>query len=399
MNPISRRSAAALLLPLAAACGRDAGAHAGWAGTIDTLADGRVQVTNPEAGAWREGEGWTLVEEVRIGSADEEGPELFGDWLAGVEVDGLGRMWVADVQASEIRVFSAEGRHVRTIGRKGGGPGEFQQIAGMEWAPDGRLWVLDPQNARFSVIDTTGAFVTSHMRKQALSLFPWLGGFDARGNFYDAGGYAASSDQFRQALFRYDSAMTAVDTLPIPEFEGQNFELKSGPNVTRAYVPYSASQQWIPSRAGGIWVGTGERYALHHVTMDGDTTRSIVRQFTPAPVSSKERDEAVERLDWFTKQGGRLDAGRIPSTKPAYAGFFEDEDGYLWVRPELAEADGRPFDVFDPEGRYLGRTALPDGIESLQLHAVRGGRAYGVIRDDDGVSYVVRFRIQNRSAS
>ena len=374
-----------------AACGGEAGAASNWAGTIDTVAGGRVQVSNPEQGAWKEGEGWTLVEEARIGSADAEGPELFGR-VVDVAVDGAGKMWVADAQAQEIRVFAADGRHVRTVGRKGGGPGEFEQMGGLEVGPDGRLWVYDPGNMRFSVFDTAGTFVTSHRRDQGMFMMPWAGGFDRAGRFYDAGGFLVGNE-FALALFLHDSAMAVSDTLRIPEHEGDVFTLESGTSRFRAAVPFSPRLTWRLARAGGAWVGFTDRYAFHHVTMDGDTTRTIQRQFSPVPVTGAERDEAMEGLEWFTRQGGKVDAGRIPGVKPAYVEIFEAADGHLWVKASRAEGQPPVYDLFDPEGRYLGRLSLPEGVADSDLFDVRGGLVYFSVEDEDEVQYVVRYRI------
>lgn len=41
-----------------------------------------------------------------------------------------GNLVVADAGWGEIRVFDSGGEHVRTIGREGEGPGEFQSLSG-----------------------------------------------------------------------------------------------------------------------------------------------------------------------------------------------------------------------------------------------------------------------------
>jgi hypothetical protein len=51
---------------------------------------------------------------------------------------------------------------VRTIGQKGEGPGEFQNIGEIALLPDDRLLVLDWEAHRVSLFDTTGKFVDSH---------------------------------------------------------------------------------------------------------------------------------------------------------------------------------------------------------------------------------------------
>lgn len=393
-----RSRSASLLLPVLvaalAACGDGAGAAAGWAGTIDTLAGGRVLVRNPERGAWRSGEEWKLVEELRIGSAEEEGPALFGN-VMDVEVDGLGRVWVVDSQAGEIRVFGPDGRHVRTIGRKGSGPGEFQNLVGIERGPGERIWAYDFDLSRFSVFDTAGRLVTSHLRRQQVMMMPWRGGFDARGRFYDASGIPGPQ-RFTLVLLRYDSAMAPVDTMTIPRVETEEVKVERGQSRAFAQLPYGPMQVWERSRDGGLWTGVTGRYELHHLSFPGDTTRTIVREHRPVPVTAAEKDSAIAGLEWFTKMGGRIDRGRIPDVKPAFEGLLEDNQGFLWVAPSVAEGARRPYDVFDPEGRYLSRVEFPGPERGMYLVAVRGDRAYGVVSDDDGVQYVVRYRIDGR---
>jgi hypothetical protein len=387
-----------ILIPVAlltlAACGGEGGAASDWTGTVDTLAGGRVRVASPEKGAWREGEGWKLVEEMRIGTVDEEGPTTFGS-LADLEVDALGRIWAADDMAKEIRVFAPDGRHVRTVGRKGGGPGEFEQIGGLDRDPAGRIWAYDPRNARFSVLDTAGALVTSHRRDQGFVMMPWRGGFDASGRLHDPTGIR-EGEEFTQAMLRYDSAMSPVDTLKLPRYESAQFRLTRGESQMAASVPFTPGLFWRLSRAGGLWMGITDRYEVHHVTLAGDTTRTISRPFTPTPVTQAEKDSALARMGWFTSQGGKVDAGRVPSVKPAYGGLFEDEDGYLWITPSLPEDAPLTFDIFDPEGRYLGRVDVPGEDDSVRPAIIRGASVYAIARDADGVNYVVRYRIDGR---
>src|SRR5690606_18027452 len=105
---------------------------------------GAVHVRNPASGLWdAEPElRWRLVEEARIGRADGEGADVFGA-IGSVVEDPLGRVWIVDRMAAELRVFDRNGTHVRTIGRKGSGPGEFETPAVVLNGPDGNIWVDD----------------------------------------------------------------------------------------------------------------------------------------------------------------------------------------------------------------------------------------------------------------
>ena len=75
--------------------------------------------------------------------------------------------------------------------------------------------------------------------------------------------------------------------------------------------------------------------------------------------------------------------------------FFCDDEGNLWVEltATTAEEDGYLFDIFDPEGRYLGALRLPFPLQLSPEPIVRGGILYGATTDELGAPVVVRARI------
>ncbi|HEY0021612.1 MAG TPA: 6-bladed beta-propeller [Longimicrobium sp.] len=382
-----RRSIALAACLLLAACGRES-ASTGF--VVDTLPGGRVVASNTGTGAWKQGEGWTLVEELRIGTADGAGPDMFSG-IQALQADPLGRVWVADQSTRELRVFGTDGRHVRTVGRKGGGPGEFEGVMGMSWAADGTLWVADANNNRYTVLDTAGRMVAAHRRESGMMAIPWPGGFDRRGRLHDI----VPGANFRPMVVRYGPDLKQADTVPIPEHKQASFEIvRDGRTRMSVTVPFAPSREWGVSR-GGVWIGSGDAFRVHRLGERGDTVFTIERQYEPVPVTAAERDTALARLKWFTDQGGKLDASRVPAHKPAFEGFFEDDQGYLWVHPYAREGQEGGYDVFDPSGRYLGHVEMPAATGFVQP-VVRGNLLYAVVLDDDGIAYVARYRIQGR---
>lgn len=134
---IARSSTLALLLLVSAGCGQEPPAS----DTPEFSGDERFVVSDPGPDAADAAE-WRLVEDLRIGRVDGAGPEVFGQ-VAAVEIDPDGRIYVAEGRPHQIRVFDADGRHVRTIGSEGRGPGQFSLISGLAWH-SGFLWVMDP---------------------------------------------------------------------------------------------------------------------------------------------------------------------------------------------------------------------------------------------------------------
>src|SRR5680860_846938 len=91
---------------------------------VDTLENGVVSVVNDGTGAWDGSDSWTAVEDLRLGVVQGEGPTQFAV-ISGIAVDSVDRIFVAEAQAKEIRVFKRDGSVSHIIGQKGEGPGEF----------------------------------------------------------------------------------------------------------------------------------------------------------------------------------------------------------------------------------------------------------------------------------
>jgi hypothetical protein len=393
--PLPLVPAMALVL-LAGACDSSGSGSAGsWAGTVDTLSSGQVVVRNPSKPIWAPGDEWGVVEELRIGRMDGEGPDLFGR-VASLEVDGLGRIWVIDSQSQEIRVFDVDGGHVRTVGRRGGGPGELAQAVRIDAGPDGHMWVMDPQNNRISIFDTAGTYLDARPALGGFVIMPWPGGFDRNGHYY------APVPRFDEGfgamdLVRHDPDLVPLDTLRLPRdpVERDFFEHRmAGGGVMLAGVPFGGGLASALSRDGTIWGLVTDQYRLFELNREGDTLRTITRQFTPEPVSRQDREEAMEELSWFVDQGGRVDPSKIPGTKPPTGGFFLDDEGRLWVqRVTTAGERNRVHDLFDTDGRFLGTIRLPFPVSGSPAPVFRSGMLYAVTQDELEVQYVVRARI------
>ncbi len=386
---------AALLAPALLAGCRASDDARGRTVTTDTAASGAIVVTNGERGIWDDASTWRLVEELRIASPDGTGPAAFNQVMA-LEVDATGRVYAAESRPPEIRVFTADGAYLRTIGRQGGGPGEFQEVAAMLWDSTGRLLVVDQRNARYARFDTTGRFEGSVPRiVSAFSMFPWPGRILDDGRMVDVG-MKPGSTAFEHILIAARPGSPGRDTIALPSYDAQVFSHQSGTSRVQAAVPFAPSLIWVLDSRGYLWSAVTDRYRIVQRRLAGDTVRIIERAFQPVTVTASERDTAVARLVWFRRQGGQVDAARIPGVKPAFTSLMLDDRGYLWTTPSRSEgAEQTTYDVFDPDGRYLGPVV---GSCGPWRPLIRGDRLYGVCYDEDGVPAVVRYRIANRPA-
>lgn len=90
------------------------------------------------------------LEEVLSIGDDEEAPReyLFTN-PEHIRTDADGRIYVAEQRRSQIRVFSAQGQFLGTLGRSGRGPGEFSQVTAIALDSEERLVAYDRMLQRF----------------------------------------------------------------------------------------------------------------------------------------------------------------------------------------------------------------------------------------------------------
>lgn len=383
------RGAVLAVIAVASACDRS-DRPGQWSGSVDTLQTGTIIVRNPSEGIWTSARSWRLVESLRIGSSEGTGPDVFGH-IRALAVDGLGRIYVLESQTVEIRVFDRDGRHVRSWGRRGEGPGESDNPTGLMWGAEGWLWVPDPGNGRYTAFDTAGAYVTNRRRRASFYRVPFIGMIDTLGRFYDTGLRPSHDGTSSEAILRFASDTTPPDTLALPEFEGDVFEI---PGRMTVPVPFSSTLLWRLAPGPVLWFGRTGEYRLFGLRWNGDTTLIVERDYDPPPVTDEERERAVRQLSWFTRQGGQVVPGRIPRYHRAFTDLTIDDAGYLWVSPSRQPPSGSTFDVLDTAGRYLG--AVSSSLELGTPRLILGSTMYAVASDSLDVPYVLRLEIVGR---
>lgn len=102
--------------------------------------------------------------------------------------------------------------------------------------------------------------------------------------------------------------------------------------------------------------------------------------------------------EWAAPYGIEPDFSRIPDAKPAFGDFYVSDDGHVWVvsEAELGEfmVTYSSFDVFDPEGRFLGTAGSDTPILPYVAPVFRGDQIVAVMVDEMHVMYIVRLRIE-----
>ncbi len=374
-----------------------------WEGTVDTLPDGSVRVVSPPVGLWeaRIETPWRLVPEFTLGALEGDRPDVFST-ISGLAVDADGRILVVDRNTNEVRFFSAQGEHLQTVGRTGGGPGEYTQINGLIRLPSDSLLVIDQQGNRYSILTPDGEYERS-VRRQ-LPFHGWLfdGGIDGE-RVYEMFAVFSETDRVPALLGTHlRDSEAALDTILVPELPGptyEAFQVRTEQFGSYLGVPFAPRHVYRLDGRGGLWFGRGDEFRLVHTELPGDTLREVVLNMPAVPVTDADIADWMEEefVRQFRERGGKIDRARIPENKPYWNELILAPDGHLWVLRPTEPMQVR-FAVFDTVGRYLGEVGF-DGVEPVGWLSpiVANGRLYIATQDELGVQRVQVFGIEEET--
>lgn len=350
---------------------------------------------------------WRGVVELTIGGDDATDESSFGD-ISGIAVDAQGRIFIADAQDQQIRLFARDGRFVARIGRSGSGPLEFKRLATIGFGPDRLLWTRDEGNARLLGVDVS---VSPARGVKNVPLTQFTGGsrlpltFAPNGDHVDETIYfEKASESFRQIrLTRNDKGVvTRADTLPVPPGANDGvFKITkvqkdaSGKQIgmSQGYLWQPFGPQWLRAYGpGGLRAEVvTSRYAVTVYGADGRVVRTLTQRPTAVPLSPRERRTADSTL---SDAKSDLPFG-VPAAKAPIVGLYWSVDGALWVERATAEGKPREADVHDRGGRLVAIAEWPAAIE-LQwgYPAINGNIVVAKTADEDGTERVVRLRFR-----
>lgn len=361
-------------------------------------------------GAWaREGLGSpSFVELWRAGGLNE-GEELA--FPLNASVSHAGRLAIADWQLGNLSIVERDGRWVGDWAPRGQGPGELARPAAVRWigATD-TVTVFDIDNARVAFF-SGGEPVRGPTRVDANFLLPIV-----------------ASGSVRWVGVTPTGAVLIAPT-PVPEAVSPRSEYETAlapillqePGATRVDTLAVASLPTLPDRPpfGGITVpgwpmpvaavgndgsivvgGVDARYRVLRFDSSGGDKLAVCREAPALAFSDREQradgdDENVEILE------GMIAEARRPDSLAPFGRLFLSAEGNLWVQRERPSAlrfresyhgvPGALYDVFDPDGRYLGEVRAP---ENARLQAALGDTVWAYEIGELDETWVVAYELR-----
>jgi len=361
-----------------------------------------------------------LIEEASIGMMEGPDEYLFGRLVSICAAQG--KIYAIDQQVPAVRTYDLAGQYLGNLGRKGGGPGEYErptsitvdQTNGIIYVRDGiqgrmNLYSLEGESIKtwkmVSGISTTNQMVLTHDGDIYTMVLT-----NMEGEFRD----------WDWGMARMTPEGPVSDTLFAPKYDFTPglIEHRTEEGRSISPVPFTAGIEWAltPSLRMLGGVSNQYRFEIHHP--DGAVT-VVEKEWDKVPVLAEEarwyRDRSTAS---FRREapGWAWNGPPIPNYKPAFDRFIPDRNGRIWVRRpgpgiHLEGGDDHPedssafyrnpawketftMDVFDEEGRFLGELELPDGFQTSPQPFINGEIVIAVVEGDDDVPYIKRFRLE-----
>ena len=303
-----------------------------------------------------------------------------------------GRIAVADGPEGTIRFFSPGGDLLSSFGRRGRGPGEFQQLSGLGRCRGDTLALSETFAQRITLITGAGQEVRRLQGLAPLRLACSGAGVLAvlrQAREEPPPGatiqliYAPLS--LADATGRVIRELGRIPVMEVALLDGQWNPRPLGPATTLA------------AGGGRIYVGTGDSARVVVFSDAGERLPPVQVGARRRSVRPAHVDAAIAALVWPLPEGLREPMGAkfrriaLPRELPAYHAVYATASGELWVQTSFPGDAETSFEVFDSRGRPLGRATLPFEV---RVFDVGDGYLLAGLEDAEGEPSVSMFHVR-----
>ncbi len=352
--------------------------------------------------SWQEGSEWLLaaIPDIDIGGGDVDPEyELFEAQSAVRLADRS--IVVADAGSAELRFYDASGQHLQTVGRRGGGPGEFEDLRWVARYASDSLLAWDMRLRRGSVYDLTGRFHRSFTLPAEAFYAPIASFPDGTLLTQETSQWmtqelpdGAQRPSLTLATFSVDGEKIAdLGAFPADEYWGE-----SGPDHPHRWRRAFGRRTAITVSDSLIFVGTGETFSVDGYSRGGHLVRRLrYAGFVPVAVSDEDHqawvEDALASLEAGMAEHMRpfFESIQPRSALPPYDRVLIDDVRNLWVEHYRRVGDEElTWTVFNPEGIVLGQISVPGRFSILE---VGSDYVLGRYQDDLDVEHIQLYRL------
>ena len=314
----------------------------------------------------------------RVLMPTDDGPSLLIEHRHRVGADWTGNVFVVNSLKNKVDVFDSSGRRLRSLGRRGSGPGEFKYPEHIWVATDGSVSVVDLGKRTIVRFGPSGEVLP----EQAFLIrgYP-LGGIRIDGDTIVADEAEYSSGPAR--ILRWIAANDTVELARIVNPTRDSAEFRCG---KRSVVLFQTARVLDPEirwakQGDQIAVSTQAEYEVKW--FERGILAGVARRGLPHRPASIAAVEALYPAGIVVGQSCRATAGDLvrqlgmATSLPLIAGVSIAPDGSTWIERFVLPGERQKIDVLDQGLHYVGTV---DGV-GLPVGYFNGGWFVAPVND------------------
>ncbi|MBN1272340.1 MAG: 6-bladed beta-propeller [Candidatus Aminicenantes bacterium] len=319
---------------------------------------------------------------------DENSEKTAFHFPGGVEADSKGNIYVLDPYNFRVQIFTSRGDYLKTIGRRGQGPGEFELPLYINIDTLDNIYVFDMLRKTW-VVFTSGGIFYKNIRADKNIIRVEKICIDSNQNIIC--GYVPIEGNFEvYKISRFDEKFNLLEDLYEKEGVLSFMRLQGGINI----IPhrYTPKIIWTMGDDGIIYVSFNKTYEIEVLSGNGELIHKITRKIQPEKITQKEKNEVIGKL----RQRFSNDIIKqidFPKMKPPIWHLYI-VDNYLYVQKKILRKKNKfLFDMFEKTGRYVDEVIL-----DFQPMVYKNNFIYTIRPDFENLTAdVIRYKIEKNS--
>jgi len=338
---------------------------------------------------------------------DPDGPVEITDIIDIARLSS-GDVAVASIGTNDIRIFASSGRYVRTVGRAGRGPGEFEALAQLFSSRD-TLIGIDASGVA-QVFAPGGRYVRTEPRPRVPTGEAALRiGYTANGRTILQTGPGNAASMPNRAALVYSKLWSqeyGKDAVLLGEYPA--YHVVPWPSGRPRWAVFGARGRFVVTDSG-YCAGFAETYVVACYDSKGVRVTQIERRGLPAREVTDAHKEDYFREDSLANPlpahaAGRASTRRSTQFAPRFGLFgsmMSSGSDEFWVGPvnpgdasvrgNAIPKDKEVWSVYSRSGEWLSDISLPARFRVMEVGA---SFVAGVKRDPDADDRVVVYRIR-----
>jgi hypothetical protein len=292
---------------------------------------------------------FTLTEELVIDTERNDVAAKGLTDLSQFDIDSEGSIYCLDDTSNKdfIFKFDKSGKFITSFGTKGQGPGELNQPYHLGLNYREQIVVTDYLARKLLFYDKQGNFIKAiDINFMAISAHPLSNGKYLV--WYQITGDGTDEYAIQTPLSLRNSSLEEIKELD--RYKLPNYRITGKRRGTDPLFSWAIPKRYIfianETRNGEIWV----------FDLEGNLVRKIKKPYNPVSVPEEYKKERLNGIKFQEIK----DTTYFPESFPSFQGIFAGDTDRLYVMTfeKDAETNEYSFDLFNPDGFYVGRRTI-----------------------------------------